>query len=237
MFISTASRVWQRNSSMRRWLQSASSRVIEAGLNPPTASLSPNSPARRPSAHTRIGCPEALVIPDATADKRFAGLALVAGPPWVRFYAGTPVMAADGFAVGAVAVMDTHPRGTLSESDMWSLRDFSALVSRELNRRSSAGDASMSYAQWLSTVHPEDRDRAKAYFESFLRGVGQAVTEFRVIRPDGSVHWIVNKAQMYPDAAGEPVRVVGINLDVTNLREAERDRRELQEQYNPLLHT
>src|ERR1039458_3528208 len=142
MFISTASRVWQRNSSMRRWLQSASSRVIEAGLNPPTASLSPNSPARRPSAHTRIGCPEALVIPDATADKRFAGLALVAGPPWVRFYAGTPVMAADGFAVGAVAVMDTHPRGPLSQSDMCSLRDFSALVSRELNRRSSAGDAS-----------------------------------------------------------------------------------------------
>ena len=37
--------------------------------------------------HT-IGCPEALVIPDATADQRFAGLALVAGHPWVRFYAG-----------------------------------------------------------------------------------------------------------------------------------------------------
>jgi PAS domain S-box-containing protein len=51
-------------------------------------------------------------------------------------------MAADGFAVGAVAVMDTHPRGPLSDSDMCSLRDFSALVSRELNRRSSAGDAS-----------------------------------------------------------------------------------------------
>ena len=88
-------------------------------------------------AHT-IGCPEALVIPDATADERFAGLALVAGHPRVRFYAGVPVFTAEGFAVGAVAVMDTRPRGPLSESEICALHDFSALISRELNARPSA---------------------------------------------------------------------------------------------------
>ena len=87
--------------------------------------------------HT-IGCPEALVIPDATADARFAGLALVAGHPRVRFYAGVPVFTAEGFAVGAVAVMDTRPRGPLSESEICTLHDFSALISRELNARPSA---------------------------------------------------------------------------------------------------
>ena len=91
--------------------------------------------------HT-IGCPEALVIPDATADERFAGLALVAGHPRVRFYAGVPVFTAEGFAVGAVAVMDTRPRGPLSESEICALHDFSALISRELNARPSAGAAS-----------------------------------------------------------------------------------------------
>ena len=74
--------------------------------------------------------------------QRFAGLALVADHPRVRFYAGVPVVTADGFAVGAVAVMDTRPRGPLSESEICALHDFSALISRELNARSSAGAAS-----------------------------------------------------------------------------------------------
>ena len=88
--------------------------------------------------HT-IGSPEALVIPDATADARFAGLALVADPPHVRFYASVPVFTADGFAVGAVAVMDTRPRSPLSESEICALHDFSALISRELSASPSAG--------------------------------------------------------------------------------------------------
>jgi PAS domain-containing protein len=89
-----------------------------------------------------IGCPEALVIPDAPADERFAGLAFVGGHPRVRFYAGAPVVTTEGFAVGAVAIMDTRPRGPLSESEICTLHDFSALISRELNGRSSAGAAS-----------------------------------------------------------------------------------------------
>jgi PAS domain S-box-containing protein len=238
--------------------------------------------------HT-IGCPEALVIPDATADERFAGLAHVAGDPRVRFYAGVPVVTAEGFAVGAVAVMDTRPRGPLSESEICALRDFSALISRELNTRSSAGAASqnavdpsilstvlklaqeaaglgtwdwsvpsgsitrseqccriyglpagqttMSYAQWLSTVHPEDRDRVQAYHESLLREEGPSETEFRIIWPDGSVHWIVSKAKMCPDGAGEAARVIGVNLDVTHLREAEEARRESEQRYSDLFRT
>ena len=89
-----------------------------------------------------VGCPETLVIPDAAADQKFAPLALVAGHPRVRFYAGAPVVGPDGFAVGAVAVMDTRPRGPFSESEICALRDFSALIGRELNARASAGAAS-----------------------------------------------------------------------------------------------
>jgi PAS domain-containing protein len=184
--------------------------------------------------HT-INCPEALVIPDAAADARFAGLALVAGHPHVRFYAGVPVFTTGGFAVGAVAVMDTRPRGPLSKSEICTLHDFSALISRELNARPSAGggiahditplklaeaarletenhlnlvqeaaglgiwdwslpsgsitrseqccrifglpasQTTMSYVQWLSTVHPEDRDRVQAYHGNLLRGTGSLV--------------------------------------------------------------
>jgi PAS domain S-box-containing protein len=369
--------------------------------------------------HT-IGCPEALVIPDATADERFARLALVAGHPRVRFYAGLPAVTAEGFAVGALAVMDTRPRGPLSETEVCALHDFSALVSRELNARSSAGAVSqsalspaagrgvedssilsaivesaedaiistdldrtiltwnagaerlyeysaaevrgrpidviippdrleeqrdifrkaqqgqstlrcetvrirkdrtrlfvslsmaavkdadgkpvgvaaiahditplklaeaarletedhlnlaqeaaglgvwdwslpvgsitrseqccrlwglptsqttMSYVEWLSTVHPQDRDRVQAYHEDLLRGAGQGEAEFRIIWPDGSVHWVVSKAKSYPNAAGEAARVTGINLDVTRLRETEEARRESEQRYSDLFRT
>jgi PAS domain-containing protein len=55
----------------------------------------------------------------------------------------------------------------------------------------------MSYAEWLSTVHPEDRDRLQAYHENLLRGTGRGEAEFRIIWPDGSVHWVVSKAKAY----------------------------------------
>ena len=100
-----------------------------------------------------------------------------------------------------------------------------------------ASQTTMSYAQWLSTVHPEDRDRVQAYHENLLRGTGQGEAEFRIIWPDGSVHWVVSKARMYLNAAGEAARVIGVNLDVTHLREAEQARRESEQRYSDLFRT
>jgi PAS domain S-box-containing protein len=98
-------------------------------------------------------------------------------------------------------------------------------------------ETTMSYAQWLSTVHPEDRDRAQAYFENLLRGAGRGESEFRIIRPDGTVRWIVSKAKMHPNAAGQAARVIAVNLDVTPLRQAEQSRRESEQRYSDLFRT
>jgi diguanylate cyclase (GGDEF)-like protein len=54
-----------------------------------------------------------FVIPDATADERFSKNPLVLGHPHIRFYAGIPLYAGTGVAVGALCVIDTVPR-TLS---------------------------------------------------------------------------------------------------------------------------
>jgi hypothetical protein len=100
-----------------------------------------------------------------------------------------------------------------------------------------AGETAISYAEWLSTVHPEDRDGAQAYHDNLLRGTGRGEAEFRILWPDGSVHWVVSKAKTYFDAAGEASRVIGINLDVTRLREAEQARRESEQRYSDLFRT
>ena len=49
-------------------------------------------------------------VPDALADARFAGSALVQGDPNIRFYAGVPLRLSDGFNVGTLCVIDRQPR-------------------------------------------------------------------------------------------------------------------------------
>lgn len=58
-----------------------------------------------------------FVVPDAHLDPRFAGTPLVIGPPFIRFYAGIPLIAPSGHALGTLCVIDRTPR-TLSEQQM-----------------------------------------------------------------------------------------------------------------------
>jgi GAF domain-containing protein len=51
-----------------------------------------------------------LIVPDATKDERFARHPLVAGAPYLRFYAGAPLETPDGWPIGALWVADCEPR-------------------------------------------------------------------------------------------------------------------------------
>jgi diguanylate cyclase (GGDEF)-like protein len=51
-----------------------------------------------------------LLVPDAAKDRRFAGNPLVTGPIGLRAYAGVPLVNPEGFALGALCVMDRRPR-------------------------------------------------------------------------------------------------------------------------------
>ncbi len=53
---------------------------------------------------------DVLEVCDATSDPRFRDNELVTGEPYIRFYAGAPLITADGFALGTVAVVDYVPR-------------------------------------------------------------------------------------------------------------------------------
>lgn len=54
--------------------------------------------------------PNALAVGDATADPRFRHNPFVVGEPHIRFYAGAPILDAAGLPLGAVCVIDFHPR-------------------------------------------------------------------------------------------------------------------------------
>lgn len=77
-------------------------------------------------AHTIRG-DDVLVVRDAVADTRFAANPLVTGEPGIRFYAGAPLRAADGHALGAFCVIDRIARD-LSADDLELLRTMAAVV-------------------------------------------------------------------------------------------------------------
>jgi two-component system sensor kinase FixL len=57
---------------------------------------------------------------------------------------------------------------------------------------------------------------------------GRLETEYRIVRPDGSVRWIVDRGTPTFDADKRPTRFIGINVDVTERKESEQRLRELQ---------
>lgn len=69
-----------------------------------------------------------LEVLDATLDPRFKDNALVTGAPHICYYAGAPLITADGFTLGTLCIIDRVPRAPMSERDAAMLKNFAELV-------------------------------------------------------------------------------------------------------------
>jgi PAS domain S-box-containing protein len=75
---------------------------------------------------------------------------------------------------------------------------------------------------WMDLVHPDDRPRVREMVAACLSQARDSFdSEYRIVRPDGSVCWVEDRGQIFYDAAGRPARMLGINIDITARREAE----------------
>ena len=69
-------------------------------------------------------------------------------------------------------------------------------------------------------IHPADRPVVQEALDEAIVDGDLLDLEFRVVWPDGSVHWVAALGRVLHDAEGAPVRMVGTNVDVTDAREA-----------------
>jgi len=74
---------------------------------------------------------------------------------------------------------------------------------------------------WEALLHPDDRARAVQRVTESLETEAPVEEEWRVIWPDGSVRWLAARWQALRNAAGEPIRLMGINIDVTERKHME----------------
>src|SRR6266478_4561026 len=86
----------------------------------------------------------------------------------------------------------------------------------------------VTYQSWKMLVHPKDwpvvLDSIKHAQET-----GEVSAEFRVIWPDGSIHWLAANGQMFFDDVGRPYRIVGFTGEITPRKLVEEELRRTKE--------
>ena len=93
---------------------------------------------------------------------------------------------------------------------------------------------SCSLASWRDSIYPDDRARAEMAFGRQLQGE-TVETEYRILKPDGSVRWIRDRAFPVCDDAGRLIRVAGVASDNTNWKRAEEALRDSESRFRRLV--
>lgn len=115
----------------------------------------------------------------------------------------------------------------------WDIPSGRSLNSRTNNRilgYQDSEDLGQTFDELTAHIHPDDARQMRAEVTKYLRGETAAYrTEFRVLRKDGSYAWLESRGVVVErDAQGDPLRMIGIQIDITDRKVNEQLRRDLE---------
>lgn len=84
------------------------------------------------------------------------------------------------------------------------------------------------FTAYLDMIHPDDREAFRTGIQASIDGGGPFALDFRVVWPDGSIHWTHGAGRLLRDEDGRPISMLGTGQDIT-------ERRRLEEQRDHLL--
>jgi PAS domain S-box-containing protein len=79
---------------------------------------------------------------------------------------------------------------------------------------------------FIRYVHPDDRTRVSEAIADARQNRKQYAAEFRIVQPDGTVRWLAARGKFYYARNGDPERMLGVSLDITERKLAEEKLRE-----------
>lgn len=83
------------------------------------------------------------------------------------------------------------------------------------------GERPSNYQTWRERVHPEELEWVETAFAQALRNQMLLDLEYRIVHPDGTVRWVLTKGQGIYDQTGQPLRMLGVMMDVSDRKQAE----------------
>jgi PAS domain S-box-containing protein len=83
------------------------------------------------------------------------------------------------------------------------------------------GDFAGAYQAFLACVHPDDAERVDQDVQAAIRGEKEYAPEFRIVWPDHSIRFIQANSKTFLDQDGNPQRMIGTNIDITERKQAE----------------
>jgi PAS domain S-box-containing protein len=88
---------------------------------------------------------------------------------------------------------------------------------------------------WRAHIHPDDLERVLAEADETVAQRGNRETEFRILAQDGTVRHILSRWKVFCDAGFRPIRMVGVNLDLTQRRELDSRLRQINDQLGAII--
>jgi PAS domain S-box-containing protein len=90
------------------------------------------------------------------------------------------------------------------------------------------------YEEWGDSIHLDDLKLAQESFENIIETGGGEPREYRIIRPDGSIRWILDRGVAIKGEDGRVLRIAGIAEDITERKKAEKQLKATESNYRAL---